>query len=107
MPHTLRSIVVANEQAAELFMLCGFDDDLAKQATAESNRIRGLLTQIRPALERAIGPHLNHPAMAGLVQIYPTPDALQRGGQNRVATFMTRTAPVTAGPPRFSRPCPS
>jgi len=36
MPHTLRSIAVADEQAAELSMLCGFDDDLAKQATAAS-----------------------------------------------------------------------
>lgn len=44
LPHTLRSIVVADEQAAELSMLCGFDDDLAKQATATSNRIRALLT---------------------------------------------------------------
>jgi transposase len=61
MAHTLRSIAVADEQAEELSMLCGFDDDLAKQATAASNRIRGLLTQIHPALERAIGPHLDHP----------------------------------------------
>jgi hypothetical protein len=36
MPHTPRSIAVADEQAAELSMLCGFDDDLAKQATAAS-----------------------------------------------------------------------
>ena len=50
MPHTLRSIVVADEQAAELSMLCGYDDDLAQQATATSNRNRGLLTQIHPAL---------------------------------------------------------
>jgi len=41
MPHTLRSIQIADEQLAELTMLCGFDDDLAKQATATSNRIRG------------------------------------------------------------------
>lgn len=53
MPHTLRSIVVADEQSAELSMLCGFDDDLAAQATATSNRIRGLQTQIHPALERS------------------------------------------------------
>ena len=37
MPHTLRSIQIAAEQLAELTMLCGFDDDLAKQATATSN----------------------------------------------------------------------
>lgn len=81
MPHTLRSIEVTDEHTAELSMLCGFDDDLAKQATAASNRIRGLLTQIHPALERAIGPHLDHPAMAELLQKYPTPGALQRAGR--------------------------
>ena len=52
MPHTLRGVRVADENVAELSMLCGYDDDLAKQATATSNRIRGLLTQIHPGLER-------------------------------------------------------
>lgn len=93
MPHTLRSIKVADEQAAELTMLCGFDDDLAKQATATSNRIRGLLTQIHPALERVIGPHLDHPVMAELLQKYPTPAALRKAGQRRVAALMTKLAP--------------
>lgn len=46
MPHTLRSIQMTDEQLAELTMLCGFDDDLAKQAIATSNRIRGQLIQI-------------------------------------------------------------
>lgn len=78
MPHTLRSIEVADEQTAELSMLSGFDDDLAKQATTASNRIRGLLTQIYPALERVIGPHLDHPAMSALLLKYPTPAALRR-----------------------------
>ncbi|WP_373862967.1 IS110 family transposase, partial [Microbacterium lacticum] len=31
MPHTLRSIQIADEHVAELTMLCGFDDDLAGQ----------------------------------------------------------------------------
>ena len=93
MPHTLRSIVLADEQAAQLSMLCGFDDDLAKQATATSNRIRGLLTQIHPALERAIGKHLDHPVMPALLEKYPSPDALKKAGQKRVATFMRKYAP--------------
>lgn len=46
MPHTLRSLRLADEPLAELTMLCGFDDDLAAQITQTSNRIRGLLTQI-------------------------------------------------------------
>lgn len=93
MPHTLRSIEIADEQTAELSMLCGFDDDLAKQATAASNRIRGLLTQIHPALERVIGPHLDHPTMAALLQKYPTPAALRKAGQARVAAHLRKLAP--------------
>ncbi len=61
MPHTLRSLRLADEQLAELTMLCGFDDDLAAQVTQTSNRIRGLLTQIHPVLERVLGPRLDHP----------------------------------------------
>ncbi len=93
LPHTLRSIVVAYQQAAELSMLCGFDDDLAKQATATSNRIRGLLTQVHPSLERAIGPHLDHPAMAELLVKYPSPEKLRKAGQNRVTTLLSKYAP--------------
>lgn len=93
MPHTLRSIQVADEQVAELAMLCGFDDDLAKQATATSNRIRGLLTQIHPALERVIGEHLDHPAMPELLAKYPTPAALRRAGKARVGALLRKHAP--------------
>ncbi|WP_205164133.1 IS110 family transposase [Arthrobacter roseus] len=93
MPHTLRSVKVADEQVAELSMLCGFDDDLAKQATASSNRIRGLLTQIHPALERVIGPHLAHQAMPELLAKYPTPAALRKAGHARVETLLRKHAP--------------
>ncbi|HGD8877427.1 TPA: IS110-like element ISEc20 family transposase, partial [Escherichia coli] len=61
LPHALRTLKLADEQIAELSMLCGFDDDLAAQTTQASNRIRGLLTQIHPALERVLGPRLDHP----------------------------------------------
>lgn len=98
MPHTLRSIVLADEQAAQLSMLCGFDDDLAGQVTATSNRIRGLLTQIHPALERVIGKHLDHPVMPALLEKYPSPDALKKAGQNRVAAFMRKYAPRGGNP---------
>src|ERR1041384_5021253 len=59
LPHTLRSLKLADEQIAQLRMLCGFDDDLAGQVTQVSNRIRGLLTQIHPPLERVLGPRLD------------------------------------------------
>jgi transposase len=93
MPHTLRSIDVADEQVAELAMLCGFDDDLAKQVTATSNRLRGLLTQIHPALERVLGPRLDHPAVLDLIHTWPTPTQLRAAGRRRVATRLKKQAP--------------
>lgn len=56
MPHTLRDLAPDDETVAELHMLVGFDDDLAGEVTRTKNRLRGLLTQIHPSLERVLGP---------------------------------------------------
>ena len=56
MPHTLRAVSTSDEDAAALSMLTGFDLDLARQVNQTANRIRGLYTQIHPALERVLGP---------------------------------------------------
>ena len=96
MPHTLRSVELDDETLAELGVLCGFDDDLAGQITATSNRIRGLLTQIHPALERALGPHLDHPAVADLLTRYPTPAALKTAGRGHVRARLKKHAPRAA-----------
>jgi transposase len=93
MPHALRSLKIADSQVAELTMLCGFDEDLAAQITATSNRIRGLLTQIHPALERAVGPHLDHPAMLDLLERYPSPAHLGALSQKQLATRLLKLAP--------------
>ena len=93
LPHALRSIQLADESVAELSMLCGFDDDIVGQMTATSNRIRGLLTQIHPALERVVGPHLDHPAMLDLLQRYPSPAAMKAAGTTRMATRLLKLAP--------------
>ncbi|TFD83765.1 IS110 family transposase [Cryobacterium fucosi] len=93
LPHALRSIQLADESVAELSMLCGFDDDIVGQMTATSNRIRGLLTQIHPALERVVGPHLDHPAMLDLLQRYPSPAAMKAAGTTRMATRLVKRAP--------------
>ena len=93
MPATLRSIQVADEQIAELSMLCGFDDDLAAQITQVSNRVRGLLTQIHPTLERVLGPRLEHPAILDLLERYPSPGSLRQAGQKRVAARLLKRAP--------------
>lgn len=76
-----------------LAMLCGFDDDLVKQITATLNRLRGLLTQIHPALERAIGPRLEHPATPALLKRYPDPAAIRKAGKSRVAALLRKHAP--------------
>ncbi|MBF6672799.1 IS110 family transposase [Glutamicibacter sp. FBE19] len=84
MPHTLRGITVSDENEATLGMLTGFDLDLARQITQTSNRIRGLFTQIHPALERVIGPWLEHDPVLEVLASWPTPAALKKAGQARV-----------------------
>ncbi|EHD22379.1 MULTISPECIES: IS110 family transposase [Brenneria] len=93
LPHALRSLKLADEQIAELSMLCGFDDDLAAQTTQASNRIRGLLTQIHPALERILGPRLDHPAILDLIQRYPSPEKLASLSERKLATQLCKLAP--------------
>lgn len=93
LPHTLRSLKLADHDVAELTMLCGFDDDLIGQITQTSNRIRGLLTQIHPALERVVGPHLDHPAMLDLIERYPSPAQLASMSEKQLANRLTKLAP--------------
>lgn len=93
MPHTLRSLRLADEPLAELTMLCGFDDDLGAQITQTSNRIRGLLTQIHPALERVLGPRLDHPAVLDLLERYPSPAELASTSEKTLASRLTKLAP--------------
>ncbi|NHU86428.1 IS110 family transposase [Kocuria sp. JC486] len=96
MPHTLRDIRVDEEQIAELGVLAGFDDDLAAQITATSNRLRGILTQIHPALERVLGPRVTHPAVTDLLSRYPTPGKLQVAGRGHVRARLKKHAPRLA-----------
>ncbi|MBB5420384.1 hypothetical protein OKW33_006587 [Paraburkholderia atlantica] len=106
MPHTLRSLRLADEPLAELPMLCGFDDDLAAQITQTSNGIRGLLTQIHPALERVLGPRLEHPAVLDLLERYPSPAALAATDEKTLANRLTKLAPrigTGLGPKSFKR----
>ena len=93
MPHALRSLRADDEQTAELAMLAGFDEDLAAQINQTSNRIRGLLTQIHPALERVLGPRMQHLAVIDLLQRYPTPQAMRTAGRARLSTRLRKLAP--------------
>ncbi|MGY0058600.1 IS110 family RNA-guided transposase [Streptomyces sp. LZ34] len=96
MPHTLRSIELTDETIAELEMVAGFDDDLAGEATRISNRLRGLLTQIHPSLERVLGPRVQHPAVLKLLDQFGSPAQIRKAGRRRLASLMRPKAPRTA-----------
>lgn len=93
MPHALRALRRDDELTSELAMLAGFDEDLAAQINQVSNRMRGLLTQIHPALERVLGPELDHPAVLDLLGRYPSPEAIRGLGRARLAARLRKLAP--------------
>lgn len=93
MPHTLRRVDVGDEALAELEVLVGFDDDLAGEATRISNRIRGLLTGIHPALERVLGPRIAHPAVLEILSRCGGPVGIRKAGKRRLTTLATKHAP--------------
>lgn len=93
MPHTLRTLRALDEEEAELGMLTGFDDDLARQITQTRNRVRGLYTHIHPGLERMIGPRLDHPAILTVLQTCPVPRALAKAGRARIGAKLKKTEP--------------
>lgn len=89
-PHTIRALALVDDERADLTMLCGFDRDLVQQSTAAVNRIRGILTQLHPALERVLGQNLHCRGVLELLQKWPTPAALKQAGPTRIATFLKR-----------------
>jgi transposase len=90
MPHTLRSLELTDEITAELTVLVGFDEDLAAEATRTSNRIRGLLTQFHPSLERVLGPRLDHPVVTWLLERHGSPASLRRAGRRKLVVEVIR-----------------
>lgn len=96
MPSALRQIAASDEQIAELAVLAGFDDDLLSQTTATRNRLRGLLTQIHPGLERAIGSHLHHYGVLDTLAAWPTPQKLKAAGQGHVRNRIKKHNPRLA-----------
>ncbi len=90
---TLRRVDVGDEALAELEVLVGFDDDLAGEATRISNRIRGLLTQIHPALERVLGPKVHHKAVLELLSRCGGPAGLRKAGRRKLLSIAAVHAP--------------
>ena len=93
LPHTLRRVDVGEEALAELKVLVGFDDDLAAEATRLTNRVRGLLTQVHPALERALGPHVQQKAGLALLARFGGPDGMRQAGRRRLVTTASKASP--------------
>jgi len=97
LPHTLRRVDTDEETLAELQVLVGYDDDLAGEATRLTNRIRGLLTQIHPALERVLGPKVQHPAVLELLSRCGGPAGLRAAGRRKLTTITLARAPRMGG----------
>jgi transposase len=93
LPHTLRPVDVGDDALAELDVLVGFDDDLAGEATRIGNRIRGLLTGVHPALERAIGPRISHPAVLEILSRCGGPTGIAKAGRRKLTAIATAHAP--------------
>ena len=93
LPHTLRRVDVGDDTLAELEMLVGYDDDLAGEVTRIANRIRGLLTQIHPPLERVLGPKVQHPAVLEALSRCGGPAGLRKAGRSKLAEIVKSRAP--------------
>jgi transposase len=93
LPQTLRRVDVGDEALADLEVLIGYDDDLAQESTRLINRIRGLLTHIHPALERAMGPKLDGKAALALLSRYGGPAGLRKAGRRKLAATAVAQAP--------------
>ena len=85
MPHTLRAVDRDSEVLSALKMLAGFDDDIARDCTRAKNRLRSVLTQIHPALERVfVGEILARAIVLDLLVHYGGPTKLAAAGRGRV-----------------------
>jgi hypothetical protein len=91
--HTLRRVDVGDNTLAELEVLVGYDDDLAAEATRLSNRIRGLLTGIHPALERVLGPKITHPAVLEILSRFGGPAGIRKTSRRKLTSVATQYAP--------------
>lgn len=76
------------EAHAELALLCSFDEDLTADIARLTNRLRMLLATYSPDLERAFGERVSSQASLGLLQRYPSREALLRAGLERVAAVL-------------------
>lgn len=92
MPDTLRTVDRDSEVLASLKVLAGYDDDLARESTRSINRLRSLLLQIHPALERVFaGTRLTNKLSLDLLVRYGGPTGLAKAGPARVKAWARKT----------------
>jgi transposase len=84
------------EAHAELALLCSFDQDLTADISRLTNRLRELLATYSPDLERAFGERLAGQPSLGLLQRYPSREALLRAGTQRVAAVLNELGGMEA-----------
>ena len=89
----LHWLEVSDETLERLRVLGGYDDDLAHDVNRTANRLRDMLLATSPALERVLGPRLDHPVARALLGRYPTPSALRDAGRRRLTPLAKRHAP--------------
>lgn len=91
MPHTLRAVDRNNEVLSALKMLSGFDDDIACDCTRTINRLRSVLTQIHPTVERVFaGSVLVRDSALDLLIHYKGPQELKHAGYHRVRNWILK-----------------
>lgn len=86
----LHWLQVGDETLERLRVLGG--DDLAHDVNRTANRLRDMLLATSPALERVLGPRLDHLAARALLWRYPTPTALRAAGRRRLGPLAKRHA---------------
>lgn len=93
MPHTLRAVDRNNDVLAALKVLAGFDADLTHDCTQAINRLRSLLLQIHPALERVFaGQKLTQVLILDLLIEFTGPTGLATAGKAKVLRWAKKHA---------------
>jgi hypothetical protein len=92
--HHVRWLDEGDAALDELRVLGGYDADLADDAHRVGDRLRDALSGVSPALERAMGELVAHPALQALLVRYPTPTALRTVGRTRIARILQAEAPT-------------
>mgnify|MGYP000942437822 CR=1 FL=1 len=85
MPHTLRDVTAADEEAASLTMPAGSGPGPGAPGRPRPRAASGARTpRPRPALEAVLGPHLARDAVLEAIAAWPTPTALRKAGKARI-----------------------